>query len=105
MVNKLSGHSGQLEQKKQHISKLEQKVQLLELQADGVEQYSRRTKLRLYGIPEDENGENTDAKILEVVNEKMRIHPPIQQNYIERSHRLGPKIGRQGKRRPWVVFQ
>ena len=35
MVNKLSG---QLEQKEQRISKLEQKVQLLELQADGVAQ-------------------------------------------------------------------
>ena len=96
MVNKLSG---QLEQKEQRISQLEQKVQLLELQADGVEQYSRRANLRLYGIPEDENGENTDAKVLEVVNERMRIHPPIQQNDIERSHRLGPKTDRQGQRR------
>ena len=77
--------SQQLDVKERRISELEQRVQQLETNADAVEQYSRRPNLRFQGIPET-NGENTDAKILKLINEQMQIQPLITQDDIERSH-------------------
>ena len=44
-------------------------------------------------------GKDTDAKIIHFVNEKMHMHPPLKNEDIERSHRLGPKLDRYSNKR------
>ena len=78
-------------------------MQQLETSADAVEQYSRRPNLRFQGIPET-TGENTDAKILKLINEQMQIQPLITQDDIERSHRLGPTTDRNNRPRTRQVI-
>ena len=53
-----------------------------------VDDYGRRNSLRFRGIPEDtrENWEQTQAKIVRLLQEKLGIKPEI-----ERAHRLGDK--------------
>ena len=94
-VNQLSQ---QLEKKEERIKQLEEKVASLEVNADETEQYSRRPNLRFQGLPETE-GEDTSTKIIMLVNEKMRLDPPPMASDLERSHRLGPRLDRQGRPR------
>ena len=86
----------QLATKEQRIS--EKKVATLEAQTDAVEQYSRRANLRFQGIP-DSDGEDTDSLIITLINEQINVEPRVQNTDIERSHRVGPKLDKQGRRR------
>ena len=81
------------------INELEKKVAALEIQADDTEQYSRRSNLRFQSMPESDAGEDTDCKIIQFINEKMRLDRPMVTADLERSHRLGPKMDRQEVRR------
>ena len=78
--------------------KLEGKVAKLEFEADKVEQYSRRANLRFSGLPETES-ENTTDKLLELINNEMCPDTPVHKEQVERSHRLGPKMDKNGKPR------
>ena len=88
----------QLATKEQRITELEKKVATLEAQTDAVEQYSRRANLRFQGIP-DSDGEDTDSLIITLINEQINVEPRVQNTDIERSHRVGPKVDKQGRRR------
>ena len=61
----------------------------LEDSLDDTEQYSRRANLRIQGIPDPGAGEDSCAKVLDVINNAMNLQPPLSSNDIERSHRLG----------------
>ena len=90
----------QLQAKDERIAALEQKLQEQELLIDQAQQYSRRPNLRIAGIPEPgPEGECTDAKVLELVNGKLQVNPPLELHQIERSHRLGPGLDDRGNRR------
>ena len=44
----------------------------------------------MYGIPETcDGGEDTDEKILAVINGRIGFEPPVQRHQLERSHRIG----------------
>ena len=86
----------QLATKEQRITELEKKVATLEGQTDAVEQYSRRANMRFQGIP-DSDGE--DSLIITLINEQINVEPRVQNTDIERSHRVGPKLDKQGRRR------
>ena len=43
---------------------------------DSLEQYTRRPKLRFEGMPEADNGVDTDAKVLEIANGKLGMTSP-----------------------------
>ena len=88
----------QLATKEQRITELEKKVATLEAQTDAVEQYSRRANLRFHGIP-DSDGEDTDSLIITLINEQINVETRVQNTDIERSHRVGPKLDKQGRRR------
>ena len=88
----------QLATKEQRITELEKKVATLEAQTDAVEQYSRCANLRFQGIP-DSDGEDTDSLIITLINEQINVEPRVQNTDIERSHRVGPKLDKQGRRR------
>ena len=70
---------------------LEKRVKDLEDQADKTEQYTRRSNLLFSGLPEAGVGEDTKEKILEIVNGKMGVQPPLSPHDIARSHRLGKR--------------
>ena len=89
----------ELATKEERISELEKKVATLEAQTDAVEQYSRRADLRFQGIPDSGDVEDCDSMIINLINEHMKIEPHVQSNDIERSHRVGPRLDRQGRRR------
>ena len=70
----------------------------LDSDSDNVEQYSRRSNLRFSGIPETDNEvEDTTEKILQIINNDMEV--PVSRDQVERSHRLGPNVDRNGKAR------
>ena len=69
---------------KDSISKLEAK---LTTKMDDLEQYSRRSCVRIAGIPESTN-ENTDETVLELTE---RLNIDISPRDIDRSHRVGPQ--------------
>ena len=83
--------TSQLDKKVERIAELETKVQSLEDSNDALEQYSRRPNIMISGIAETTDGEDTDEKVLAVINEKMNLQPPLQIGQIERSHRVGRK--------------
>lgn len=64
---------------------------------DKLEQYQRRSNLRVFGIPETVN-ENTDNLIVNLANEKLKVKLNISD--IDRSHRVGRKGN---KPRPIIV--
>ena len=66
---------------------------------DDGEQYSRRPNLRFHGFLEADTAENTDQMIVNLVNSELNVHPPMQIDHLERSHRLGPKVGGDGQPR------
>ena len=67
------------------IKELEVKVAQLEQKADNQEQYSRRTSIRISGIPEEPN-EDVSAKVQSIMT-SLDINPVVQC-----SHRVGPRI-------------
>ena len=68
--------TSQLETKEKKITALEERVERLEGDCDRVEEYSRRGNLRFSGIPETGEGEDTTAKVVEIINTKMAFTPP-----------------------------
>ena len=96
--------TAQLDAKDSRIKALEEKVLNHEISADSAEQYSRRANLHVSGIPEaDGGGEDTDEKVIAVLNGKMGMQPPVQRHQIERSHRLGRKGDGNGPHSPRTV--
>ena len=85
------------------IQQLERKVDTIEQEMDRLEQYTRRSNLVFRGIAETDQGENTDAKILSLVNSEMKITPALALSDIARSHRLGKKREGTGNRRAIIV--
>ena len=72
------------------IAELQKKVYVLEESADAAEQYTRRSNLVFHGFGEINGGnEDTDAKIIALINDEMDIVTPLQIGDIARSHRLG----------------
>ena len=78
----------------------ENKALIYELEGDleDLRQYSRCTNLLIHGL-EEEAQENTDHKVLEVLQDKLQL--PLAINDIGRTHRLGQK--REGKKRPIIA--
>ena len=70
--------TSQLDKKVERIAELETKVQSLEDANDALEQYSRRPNIRISGIAETTDGEDTDEKVLAVINGKMNLQPPCK---------------------------
>lgn len=71
----------------------------LEDKIDNLEQYTRRSNIRVFGVPE-ENNENLETKLIETFKNKMNL--VIKPEFIDRCHRLG-KIRNDGKHRAVIV--
>ena len=109
-INSVNAHvhtlHAKLDEKEQIIRFLEEKVAALEASADSVDQYGRRANLHVRGIPEQADpGESTDELVLDVLNNKMGMTPPVQKHQLVRSHRLGRiKEGQDRQRHPRPII-
>lgn len=97
----------QLDDQATQVSELESKIEgltldnkLLANQIDELEQYTRRTNIRIFGIPEDssEIRENTDKIVTEFIKKELDLS--LTDNDISRSHRVGKLSSRP---RPIIV--
>ena len=74
------------------IVNLRGEIQRLREDHDALEQYGRRNNLRVSGIPEPnlqpDQIEDTTTAVVELANEVLKVHPPLQNSDIEVSHRL-----------------
>ena len=96
MRSKMDALRSNLKMKDDKIKNLEVEIAALKHDQDRLEQYTRRTSLRISGLPEG-NKEDVCAKVLDLCNKKLRI--PVEPNEIERVNRLGRPGG--SPRRYW----
>ena len=93
-----------VEEKEAKMVNLEKGVRELADANDSLEQYTRRPNLRFEGIPETDNGEDTDAKVLEIANSELGMTPPLELDDLERSHRLGRRIDKDCRPRTRAII-
>ena len=96
--------SKSIEAKDDKIKTLENKVDSMEREIDNLEQYTRRPNLRISGIPDTGEGEDTTEKVLAVINGKLGLAHPLLPQHVERSHRVGRQVDRQHPRPVIVRF-
>ena len=82
LAKRLKKMEEEIAAKDTRIEQLEQRIEELETKADDQEQYSRRTSVRIYGIPESP-GENLNS-IASGLFEEMGLSPTVN-----RIHRVG----------------
>ena len=80
----------ELQEKGKKIATLENRISVLENENDNLEQYSRRNSVRMTGLKEADT-EDLYATVLEVVNSKAQLTPPLEPSDIDRVHRVGRK--------------
>ena len=90
----------QLQQKDNEIISLKETIVDQQIKLDDLEQHGRRDSLRVSGIPEPDEHDNTDAAVLGVC-ELIKVDPPLQPTDIAVSHRIGRKT--EGKHRQIIV--
>ena len=78
----------QLEAKNQEIADLRSEVVSLKVMYDDLEQHGRRGSMRVFGVPEHTTG-TVDDKVLSLVNQHLKVTPPLVLEDIEVAHRLG----------------
>ena len=93
-----------VQEKDAKIANLEREVRELADANDSLEQYTRRPNLRFEGIRESDHGEDTDAKVLEIVNTELEMSPPLEIDDLERSHRLGRRADKDGRPRTRAII-
>ena len=79
----------QLTSKDEKIPDLEERVEKLEESTDRTEQNSRRYNMLFSGFEGSGKGENSDGKIITLVNDVLKLMPSQQAHDIARSQRLG----------------
>ena len=90
----------QLDETNAELQKLKNTIRDQQTLIDDIEQHGRRDSLRIAGIPENPDHDDTDGAILKVC-EQMKVQPKIEPKDIAVSHRVG-KSG-QGKTRQIIV--
>ncbi|CAG2189156.1 unnamed protein product [Mytilus edulis] len=88
------------------FDELQNHINTLELRLDDMEQYSRRTCLKISGISEPETAtfdEDTDSKVLSVINKMIIKHHDrkLSLRDIGRTHRIGER--KKGKTRDIII--
>ena len=78
----------QLEVKNQEVAELRSEVDGLKVMYNDLEQHGRRGSMRVFGVPEHTTG-TVDDKVLSLVNQHLKVNPPLVLGDIEVAHRLG----------------
>ena len=82
-------------------AKLKQALNLTNFKLDNLEQYGRRENLRIYNIPESDS--NRDDGESQMINVAKALNVRLDQNDIQRAHRLGKKKRNANKPRPIII--
>ena len=90
----------QLDETNAELQRLKNIIRDQQTMIDDIEQHGRRDSLRIAGIPENPDHDDTDGAILKVC-EQMKVQPKIEPKDIAVSHRVG-KSG-QGRTRQIIV--
>ena len=78
------------------IAKLQHRVDDLEIRCDDLEQQGRKGSIRVFGMPEKEEGPLED-KLIRLCNVNLKLQPPIVPEDIEVAHRVGrPPLQQRG---------
>ena len=77
-----------LKDKANKMADLEEKNKLLQDKLEQLEQYTRRTNIRIFGIPENKD-EDTDQLVREFCKKELNLD--LKNEEISRSHRVGKK--------------
>ena len=78
----------QLKANDEEVAALRDEVDALKVRHDDLEQHGRRGSMRVFGVPEHTTG-TVDHKVLSLVNEHLKVTPPLVLEDIEVAHRLG----------------
>ena len=70
------------------IHKMSVDIEELERKYDDLEQHGRKGSVRIFGVPENIPGD-TDSKVIHVLNDLMKMDPPISMEDLEVTHRVG----------------
>ena len=76
-----------MDEKDSQTHQLERKIGTLEEKIDDIEQWGRRGSIRIHGLPQHTPG-TVDEKVLKVINEGVKLKPPLVLVGIEVAHRL-----------------
>ena len=90
----------ELQAKDQEIKLLKRTIAEQNDKLDQLEQHGQRDSLRISGIPEVEESDDTDAAIITLCA-AIKVDPPVQPEDIAVSHRVGKAA--EGKPRPVLV--
>ena len=96
----LQPYKEELRAKDQEIKMLKKTISEQNDKLDQLEQHGRRDSLRVTGIPEAVESDDTDAAILSLCA-AIKVDPPVQPEDIAVSHRVGKTIA--GKPRQVLV--
>ena len=89
----LQPYKEELRAKDQEIKMLKKTISEQNDKLDQLEQHGRRDSLRVAGIPEAVESDDTDAAILSLCA-AIKVDPPVQPEDIAVSHRVGKTIAR-----------
>lgn len=94
-INQLEEEIAQLKKDNINIERM------AENRAEKLEQYTRRNSVRVFNVEETE-GERCEEKVLTIFSKHMKITLPDYA--IDRCHRVGNKINREGSNRPRAII-
>lgn len=89
--DRLCNLESSLETHKKTINKLESHIDSLLQKNDALDQYNRRNTFRVSGIPEEDTENNLSTKVIDLMNSKMDLRPPLDLSDLEKVHRAGKK--------------
>ena len=73
------------------LNNCERKLQLAERAEVENEQYSRKSSIRIYGLPSAAPNEDAKRVVCDFVNNRLKIQPPLDHDAIDVAHRVGAK--------------
>lgn len=88
---KMEKKEKKLEELQREIAGKENRIAKLESAANDLQQYSRRSSLRIFGVKEEPN-EDTDQIVCDIATKKLGV--PLSRDDIDRSHRTGKRDGK-----------
>ena len=83
----------QLSEKDTDLQRLRNIIRDQQIMLDDLEQHERRDSLRISGIPENPEHDNTDEAVLKICNE-MKVEPQVEPRDKAVSHRVGKSAAR-----------
>ena len=72
------------------LKRHDHKLKNAETKENDNEQYSRKSSVRVFGLPPAASNEDPKAVVCKVVNDMLHLQPPLSPSSIDIAHRVGP---------------